>query len=76
LESEPAKEDFVSPCLQVVDLMSRFSANDQLPDFEVWFRNFLPQFYDKTFALEPGVSFNNKLLKRILYLMNLNLILC
>jgi hypothetical protein len=49
----------------VADLMSRFAANDQLPDFEVWLRNFLPQFYDETFVLEPGIAFNNKLRKGI-----------
>jgi hypothetical protein len=57
LDWEPSGFDFLSPCLQEADLMSRIAANKQFPDFEMWFQKFLPQFQDEKFVLEPGKNF-------------------
>jgi hypothetical protein len=57
LDWEPSGFDFLSPCLQEADLMSRIAANKQFPDFEMWFQKFLPQFQDEKFVLEPGNYF-------------------
>ena len=54
LSWEPSGYDFLSPCLQEADLISRIAAEDQFPDFKGWFQKFLPQFLDEEFVLEPG----------------------
>ncbi len=52
LNWEPGGYDFLSPCLQEVDLMRRVLNQ---PDFEAWLSRFLPQLKEKDFTLEPGV---------------------
>lgn len=51
LNWEPSGYDFLSPCLEEVDLMRRV-----LPvgEFHPWFQAFLPQFFDPHFQLEVG----------------------
>ena len=48
---EPSGFDFISPCLQEAELMSKV-----LPDkeFEKWFEDFMPCIFEKNFDLEPG----------------------
>lgn len=52
LNWEPSGYDFLSPCLEEVDLMRRVLNQS---DFEVWLSHFLPQLKEKNFTLEPGV---------------------
>ncbi|MBI3135829.1 MAG: DUF2891 domain-containing protein [Bacteroidetes bacterium] len=51
LEWEPGGYDFISPCLQEAELMSKVLAPDK---FEKWLREFLPGLFSKKFTLEPG----------------------
>lgn len=51
LEWEPGGFDFLSPCLEEVDLMQRILAKQA---FMLWVKNFLPQLLDKDFTMEPG----------------------
>ncbi len=48
---EPSGFDFLSPCLQQVDLMRKI-----LPKaaFSLWLDDFMPQLKDKEFQMEPG----------------------
>ncbi len=48
---EPSGYDFLSPCLEEADIMSRVL---EKKEFERWLRDFLPQLYDENFSLEPG----------------------
>ncbi len=52
LNWEPSGYDFLSPCLEEVDLMRRVLNQ---PDFEAWLARFMPQLKEKGFTLEPGV---------------------
>lgn len=49
---EPDGHDFLSPCLEEVDLMLRVLSEEE---FEVWLRRFLPQLYDPNFDLAVGL---------------------
>lgn len=48
---EPSGFDFISPCLQEAELMSKVLSGK---DFEKWIGGFLPQIFEKNFTLEPG----------------------
>ncbi|MEE9372178.1 MAG: DUF2891 domain-containing protein [Saprospiraceae bacterium] len=48
---EPSGSDFLSPCLQEVDIMRKVL---NPAAFELWLKNFLPQLGMHTMALEPG----------------------
>ena len=52
LNYEPSGSDFLSPCLQEVDLMVKVVHEDN--QFYDWVRKFLPQLFDDDFELEPG----------------------
>lgn len=49
---EPDGYDFLSPCLEEIDIMRRV-----LPkaEFATWLKGFLPQLSDPNFHLEPGI---------------------
>ena len=51
IDWEPSGYDFLSPCLQEVDLMRKV-----LPEaaFKSWLNDFLPSLVDGTLALDPG----------------------
>ncbi|KXK40341.1 MAG: DUF2891 domain-containing protein [Saprospiraceae bacterium] len=49
---EPGGYDFLSPCLQEADLMSRVLDQDE---FKAWLDKFLPQLADKDFKMEYAV---------------------
>lgn len=51
LNYEPSGFDFLSPCLQEAELMSKILPQDE---FEKWIKKFLPQITHKRFHLEPG----------------------
>ncbi|MDA7803384.1 DUF2891 domain-containing protein [Crocinitomix sp.] len=51
LNWEPSGFDFISPCLQEAELMSKVLKED---DFEKWLKAFLPQLFKKDFVLNPG----------------------
>jgi len=53
LSYEPSGSDFLSPCIQEADLMSRVLQDED--EFRAWIGNFLPQLFDFNFDLEPGV---------------------
>ena len=48
---EPSGFDFLSPCLEEIDLMRRVLDNDE---FRIWIAGFAPQLLQKEFTLEPG----------------------
>jgi len=48
---EPSGYDFLSPCLEEMDIMRRVLDKDA---FTKWLNDFLPSIKNKTFALEPG----------------------
>jgi hypothetical protein len=48
---EPSGYDFLSPCLEEIDLMRRVLAREE---FLPWLRGFLPQLLQEDFRLEPG----------------------
>ncbi len=52
LEWEPGGFDFLSPCLEEVDIMRRVLAEK---DFHAWLRHFLPKMRKKKFDLNVGV---------------------
>ena len=52
LNYEPSGSDFLSPCLEEVDLMVKVVNEDN--QFLDWVRKFLPQLFDEDFELEPG----------------------
>jgi len=49
---EPSGYDFLSPCLQEAELMSRILVEEE--EFMAWLENFLPQLFDESFVLAPG----------------------
>lgn len=51
LDWEPSGYDFLSPCLEEVDIMRRVLPEK---DFMEWIQQFLPQLKDPNFTLEPG----------------------
>ena len=52
LEWEPSGFDFISPCLQEAELMSKVLDK---ASFEKWFKAFLPQLFQVDFVLKPGI---------------------
>lgn len=48
---EPSGFDFLSPCLEEANLVSRVYTQ---ADFKIWFNTFLPQLRDPEFKLTPG----------------------
>lgn len=48
---EPGGFDFLSPCLQEAELMSKILPKD---DFAAWMKKFMPEIFRKDFDLEPG----------------------
>jgi len=52
LRYEPSGSDFLSPCLQEVDIMSRVLANKT--EFGIWMEKFKNSLTEPTFTLEPG----------------------
>lgn len=48
---EPSGFDFISPCLQEAELMSKILSPKE---FKKWIKDFLPQIFEKDFTLEPG----------------------
>jgi Protein of unknown function (DUF2891) len=51
LSWEPSGFDFISPCLQEAELMSKVL---EPKEFKKWIEEFLPQIFEKDFDLEPG----------------------
>jgi hypothetical protein len=49
---EPSGYDFLSPCLEEIDIMRRVLSKDE---FATWLIAFLPQLSDPTFELAPGI---------------------
>ena len=49
---EPGGYDFLSPCLEEVDIMRRILKEDE---FNTWIDKFLPQLTQPDFHLEPGI---------------------
>lgn len=49
---EPSGYDFLSPCLEEIDIMRRVLDKDS---FKEWIDDFLPELKKKTFDLPPGV---------------------
>jgi len=52
LSWEPSGFDFISPCLEEAELMSKIL---EQKEFEKWISEFLPQIFKKNFTLEPGI---------------------
>ncbi len=48
---EPSGYDFLSPCLQEIDIMKKVLAPTQ---FDSWAKQFLPELYAQKLSLEPG----------------------
>lgn len=49
---EPGGYDFLSPCLEEIDIMRRILSKDE---FTTWLKDFLPQLSDPNFTLEPAI---------------------
>jgi len=49
---EPSGYDFLSPCLEEVDVMRRVLNEN---DFLQWLHDFMPALFDKDFRMEPGI---------------------
>lgn len=49
---EPGGNDFLSPCLEEVNIMMRVLDQDE---FRIWLDGFLPGLSDKDYNLEPGI---------------------
>lgn len=49
---EPSGYDFLSPCLQEIDIMRKVLSD---ADFKTWAQKFLPNLFDETIKLEPGI---------------------
>lgn len=48
---EPGGFDFLSPCLEEIDIMSRVLNKNEFHD---WLQKFMPEIYEDNFNLEPG----------------------
>jgi len=48
---EPSGYDFLSPCLQEMDIMRKVLNDD---DFDLWSQQFLPKLFQAELVLEPG----------------------
>lgn len=51
---EPSGSDFLSPCLQEADAMSRILGQYDIESFVQWLETFMPQLLESDFDLEPG----------------------
>jgi len=51
IDWEPSGYDFLSPCLQEIDIMRKVLDE---ATFQVWFANFLPKLHQQQLKLEPG----------------------
>lgn len=51
IDWEPSGYDFLSPCLQEMDIMRKILTDE---DFDVWLSNFLPDLKNQKMSLEPG----------------------
>ena len=51
LSWEPSGFDFISPCLQEAELMSKVLPNKE---YKKWLKDFLPQLFEDDFSLAPG----------------------
>jgi len=51
IDWEPSGYDFLSPCLQEMDIMRKILDKEE---FEKWFANFLPGLHQQQLNLEPG----------------------
>ncbi|MFO8236013.1 MAG: DUF2891 domain-containing protein [Bacteroidales bacterium] len=51
IEWEPGGHDFLSPCLEEIDLMRRVLNKEE---FDSWISDFMPELKDKDFELETG----------------------
>ncbi len=49
---EPSGHDFLSPCLQEMDVMRKVLAKEE---FEPWAKAFLPTLFDQSMELHPGI---------------------
>ena len=49
---EPSGFDFLSPCLQEVDIMRKILSKNQ---FDKWIQKFLPQLKKEKFSIAPGI---------------------
>ncbi|WP_203292801.1 DUF2891 domain-containing protein [Luteirhabdus pelagi] len=48
---EPSGYDFLSPCMEEIDMMRRILPKDE---FMSWLKEFMPQLMDKDYMLKPG----------------------
>lgn len=51
IDWEPSGYDFLSPCLQELDIMRKVLNNEE---FDTWSKAFLPALFEQKLALEPG----------------------
>ena len=51
IDWEPSGYDFLSPCLEEIDIMRRVLEKEK---FQTWLDQFMPQLGKSTFTLEPG----------------------
>jgi len=65
---EPSGYDFLSPCLQELDIMRKVLS---APEFESWSSDFLPGLVDGTLQLEPG-KINDRSDGKLVHLDGLN----
>lgn len=49
---EPSGQDFLSPCLEEIDIMRRVLSADK---FSLWVNNFMPELAEPSFSLAPGI---------------------
>lgn len=49
---EPSGYDFLSPCLEEIDIMRKVLSKEE---FDLWITDFMPQLLDKNFSIEVGV---------------------
>jgi len=52
LRYEPSGYDFLSPCLQEAEIMSKIISDDF--EYTAWLEKFLPELFAEDFTLEPG----------------------
>jgi len=54
IDWEPSGFDFLSPCLQEADAISRMPTMSNYTDFHEWLNEFMPGIYSDNFTLTPG----------------------
>jgi len=65
---EPSGYDFLSPCMEEIDIMRRILP---LKEFEPWLDQFMPELKDPSFAWEPG-KVNDRSDGKLVHLDGLN----